>query len=124
MTHQTLTDRALAVERSRPGLRWPSSERHPQLVILELRSAWLEADQNPRQNQVALVGTDLDHQLIADLRQRDVALLGERQRQPQLIAAVQLLDLLSAAPPEDSGWVIVAVKGVRQLAQSLEADDL
>jgi hypothetical protein len=56
--------------------RW--NEPDEKLVSVERGASGFETAQNPRKDDVALVGADLDEELIAELGKADIALLGKR----------------------------------------------
>ena len=80
--------------------------------------------QRGRQHERALVAVDAHHQLAADLAQRHVAALRERQRQVQPGGVLGELEALRGARVQDRGGVQVAERLVPETIEHGRAADL
>src|SRR3954465_11260853 len=99
-------------------------EGHVQGPIVEGGAGGPVLAHRGRQHQGALVAVDADHQLEADLLQRDLALLGEGQVHAQLRGVGADDELLREALVQDGARVALLEDMCAEAVEHLGADDL
>src|SRR4051812_23371329 len=97
-------------------------EPHRERARVELRARRLVARERAREHDRALVAVDAHDQLQTDLLELDVALLGEREVEPELGAAVDDRELLREPVVQERRRLALGEERVAELVEALVAD--